>query len=422
MNKTGTVPAEKKKGIQTVVEALPITKPPLVSEQVKEYMRGEGIDAWVSYQYSDRLRNDAMSRVFRVPEGLTNATTSVFFADGREPLVFVARIEAPKFAHFREFGTVVPCTNADEFKRLFAERVRGCKRIAMEYGNDIFVPSALVPARLKEFVQDATKAEIVPSVGVVQHAVVPLSDEALAEHKNAALKLYRIMDDCTKMIYDGAESGKPVTEHEVGEFIAKRYGELGLVTCHNAAVVAVNGHIADVHYKAAKEGSAEIRKGDVVLIDIWAKSDKPEAAYADITWMCFVGRRRDIPKRYADAFRVQAEASQMAVDCIRKAFAERKPLIPREIDAIARSHILKSGYPDYPHGTGHSLGTADVHGDGVKLNQVETFPLVPRSCYTIEPGIYAGNYGARTEINFYLDPKKGPVLTTPVQKEIVCLY
>ena len=117
----GKTEASGKNEVQSAVDALPITKPPLVSEQVRKYMTAEKIDAWVSYQYSDKLGNDAMSAVFRVPKGLTNATTSVFFSDGREPLLFVARIEAPKFEHFKEYGTVVPCTDADEFMKLFAE-------------------------------------------------------------------------------------------------------------------------------------------------------------------------------------------------------------------------------------------------------------------------------------------------------------
>ncbi len=426
-----TIHADGKNDVQTAVGALPITKPPLVSEQVTKYMKAEKIDAWISFQYSDKLKNDAMSKTFHVPKGLTNATTSVFFADGREPLLFVARIEAPKFEHFKEYGTVIPCTDADEFMKLFAEKVTGCKKIAMEYGENMLSASALVPARVKESVQKATNAEIVPSMGVIQHAVVPLSPPAFREHEDAVAKLDRIMEGCMKLIRDGVENGKPVTEYGLREFISKKYKEFGMVSSHIQHVVAVNEHIANIHYEAPEKGSAEIRKGDVVLIDIWAKNDKEDAAYADITWMCFVGKEKDIPKKYADAFKVQVEASHMAMDHIKKAFKEGKPIIPCEVDAVARNHILKNGYPDYPHSTGHNLGTGSAQGEGVMISKKLTFPLVPYSCYTIEPGIYVTEiengtenflYGARTEFNFYLQPIAGPTITSRVQKEMVCLY
>jgi hypothetical protein len=41
-----------------------------------------------------------------------------------------------------------------------------------------------------------------------------------------------------------------------------------------------------------------MRRGDLVLLDLWAKlSDEPEAVYYDITWMAFCGD--EVPERCA---------------------------------------------------------------------------------------------------------------------------
>lgn len=421
--KAKVVDDSSKNGVQQAVKAAPIAREKeLVSSQVFDYMNKEKIDAWISYQFSDKVKNEPMTNVFKIPNGLTTAIVSVLFADDRAPLLFVAKMESTKFEYFKEYGELITYVDQKDFVALFKEKVAGCKKIAMEYAaEEILAPG--VPATLKGFVQRAAKAKVVSSIGVIQNAVVPVSEEALAEHRLAAVRLQGIIDDCFAMIRAGIYQ-KPVTEYEVQQFILSRYKALGMATCHNAPIVAVNGHIADVHYEAKEKGSAEIKKGDVVLIDVWAKNDRPNAAYADMTQMCFVGERKDIPENYAKAFKVQVHATERALAYIEEKIKQGKPIIPWKVDMNARSWITQHGYPEFPHSTGHNMVTQDVHGPGIRLGKLMGYPLTLNSLYTIEPGIYVPEgkppFGARTEFDIYLS-QKGVVVTTPVQKEIACL-
>src|SRR5438067_1971055 len=76
----------------------------------------------------------------------------------------------------------------------------------------------------------------------------------------------------------------------------------GLVTDH-PPIVAVGPHSGDPHY-APQSGPNDtpIREGDFVLIDLWAKLDKPRAVYSDLTWTCFVGNQ--VPPRYEEIFQI----------------------------------------------------------------------------------------------------------------------
>ena len=63
-----------------------------------------------------------------------------------------------------------------------------------------------------------------------------------------------------------------------------------------APIAAVNAHSADPHYgPSAEGGSAPIRPGDLVLIDLWAKQAPVPGGVCDITWTGFVGTNGRLP-------------------------------------------------------------------------------------------------------------------------------
>ena len=93
------------------------------------------------------------------------------------------------------------------------------------------------------------------------------------------------------------------------------------------------------------------------------------------------------------------------------------------MDKAARGVIEKAGYGKYFfHRTGHSIGES-VHGNGANMDGLETHDvrhLIPRTCTSIEPGIYLPEFGIRTEVNVYIADREARV-TGPVQNEILAL-
>ena len=72
------------------------------------------------------------------------------------------------------------------------------------------------------------------------------------------------------------------------------------------------------------------------------------------------------------------------------------------------------------HRTGHSIGES-VHGNGANIDDLETHEeraILPRTAFSIEPGIYLPEFGVRSEVNVYVDERKARV-TGAIQREIV---
>ncbi|NBC17580.1 MAG: aminopeptidase P family protein, partial [Bacteroidetes bacterium] len=39
--------------------------------------------------------------------------------------------------------------------------------------------------------------------------------------------------------------------------------------------------------------------------------------------------------------------------------------------------------------------------------------------FSVEPGIYLPEFGVRSEIDMYVDPNEGPIVTTAMQQEVI---
>jgi len=186
-------------------------------------------------------------------------------------------------------------------------------------------------------------------------------------------------------------------------------------------VVAVDHHSSDPHYLPQQSSASTITHGSWLLIDLWAKERTPEAVFADLTWVGYVGR--EVPAKYKAAFEVVTGARDKAIDFLSKRFTDGNLPMGWEVDNIARNYISDRGYGEYfTHRLGHSLGIK-VHGDAVNLDSWETYDnrvIMPGLGVTVEPGIYMHDFGVRSEINLYIS-ETGPYVTSKVQDQIVLI-
>lgn len=160
-----------------------------------------------------------------------------------------------------------------------------------------------------------------------------------------------------------------------------------------------------------------------MLIDLWAKRAEPGSVYADITWTGFVGQVT--PTHHCEIFDTVREARDAALAFVRARVEAREFPCGWEVDEVCRQVIRAAGYGDrFVHRTGHSIGE-EVHGNGANLDNLETHDarrLIPRTCFSIEPGIYlSGQFGIRSELDVYLSDCEALVFGQPVQTQLVAI-
>ena len=91
------------------------------------------------------------------------------------------------------------------------------------------------------------------------------------------------------------------------------------------------------------------------------------------------------------------------------------------VDGATRLVIEDAGYGEFfIHRTGHNIGT-ETHGNGAHMDDLETKEdrlVLPRTCFSIEPGIYLEEFGIRSEINVFIDTDAKVHVTGGIQTEV----
>jgi Xaa-Pro aminopeptidase len=378
----------------------------------QEGMGEAGLDGWLLYDFQGK--NPIFWQLLGVPRHTTRRCYLLVPRQG-EPRLLVHRIDASALAPFGiETETYLTWQQLAERLPRFLD---GRRRLAMDYAPGCVLPVvSRADAGTVELVR-SLGVEVVSSADLVQAAVARWSARDLEEHRSAAAKLMASLDELWEHVRRAGDGR--LTEHAAQQFLLGRFAERGLTT-EDPPVVAVNGHAGDPHYEPTAERPTPIRRGDWLLVDLWARENRPGTVYADSTWVACLGQPSDEQQRVFDAV---VRARDAAVERIRESFRRGEPVQGWQVDRAAREVVEAAGYGEqFTHRTGHSLGQ-QVHGPGVNLDDFETHDtrtLIPGVAVTVEPGVYRDDFGVRSEINVVMTGE-GPLVTLPEQREVTRL-
>jgi Xaa-Pro dipeptidase len=146
---------------------------------------------------------------------------------------------------------------------------------------------AMVDAGTVELVR-SLGVEVVSSAELIQHFEARWSAEALESHLEAGRRVDRVRAQAFEMVREITRGGGVTQEFAVAQFVREGFAKAGLFA-EDGPIVGVNANAANPHYEPTAEITSEIRSGDLVLLDMWAKLDRPGAVYYDITWTGFCG-------------------------------------------------------------------------------------------------------------------------------------
>src|SRR5216683_610070 len=357
-------------------------------EEIAQALREAELDGWLFYDF--RMSDPLAYRILGLPEhGLTTRRWFYFIPASGTPQALVSAVEAHRLDALPT-ATRVP----------YASRV---------------------DAGTVELVR-ATGVEVVTAADLVQRFEATLSPAQLDGHRRAATALREIAHETFAEIARRVRANLPCTEFSIQRFVLERIAARGMRT-DEAPIVAVNANAANPHFSVTEKTDTPIRRGDLVLLDLFAKETAPDSIYGDLTWMGFVGER--VPDEYARTFAIVARARDAAVELIQSRVGERQPVSGEDADRAAREIIEQAGFGDaFVHRTGHSIGR-EVHGTGANLDSLETRDhrmLIEQTCFSVEPGIYLnGRFGIRSELDMTIEDGHADVSAAPAQDEIIPL-
>jgi Xaa-Pro dipeptidase len=386
-------------------------------EKIQAALRERGLGGWLFCDFHNR--DQLAYRILGLdPAKMTTRRWFYFIPARGEPRKLVHSVEKGRLDSLPGSKTVyLP------WEKLHAllKRILGRpKKIAMQYSPKNNIPYvSLVDAGIVELVRSFGH-KVVTSADLVQLFEAVINEEGYRLHKEAGVLVDRIRSEAFRHIREAIAARNGMTEYDLQQFIMRRFKDDGLAT-DDPPIVGTNDHPADPHFEPTPSNAHVFKRGDTVLIDLWAKKDVPGGIYYDITWVGFIG---DAPSpKYAELFGVVRSARDAAIEFVKSKFAGREKCYGWQVDDVCRGVVKKAGYGKYfVHRTGHSIGE-EVHGNGVNIDNLETKDerqLMPGCCFSIEPGIYLeGEMAVRTEVNVFIRHDGQAEVTGEVQRELV---
>jgi Xaa-Pro dipeptidase len=383
---------------------------------VQQDLKAARLDGWLFYDF--RGRDPIALRILQLPPGMRTRRWFYFVPTKGVPRKLVHKIEAESLAALP--GETLYYAGQNELHANLQELVGDAQSIAMQYSPRNAIPYvSTVDAGMVELVR-SVGPRIYTSADLVQKYEACWTAEQLESHLAAGEVVDRIIREAFQLAAKGARDGRPLTEYVLKQWILKEFDVAGLMA-EEGPDVAVGPNASDPHYAPVEGRAAPIREGQLLLLDVWAKKKTPGSVYYDVTWTGFLGTK--VPEEHAKVFAVVREARDKAIELIRSTIAKGRPLQGWQVDNAARGVINDAGYGKYFfHRTGHNIGES-VHGNGVNMDGLETKDtrhLIPRTCTSIEPGIYLREFGMRSEVNVYIGERETRV-TGAVQQEILPL-
>lgn len=409
-------PAPPKKGPQDPYGP-PTDAPPTIVPRVglsdipavQGLLAVQRLDAWLLF---DRDRENPIAVHLVAPAGHPTRPWFYMIPASGEPIALVHSAELRSFDQLP--GKKLTYTGYRDFDKQLRGMLKGVKSVAVEYSPKAAVPSvSRVDAGTLEVIR-AAGVTVRSSETLVQFTKAIWGDAGRTAHYVAVHHLVELRKDALSFVTKQLQSGAAVTEYDVQQRLVRGMSVRGLVGA--PPVVAAGANTADPYYVPTAAKAARIKRGDLVVISLAAKVDKPEAIYAAQTWCAVADAAAS--EAHVHAFEAVTQARDQALALVMERIKKHRPVTGAEVDQATRALFKKAGLVDHVmHRTGHSIDS-DLQGGGADLDDFEVKDsriLTPGTGFTVGPGLYwAGQFGVRTEVTVYLAPS-GPEVTTPSQ-------
>ena len=373
-----------------------------------------GLDGWLLYDFRG---TNAIAHGLLGFEGLVSRRVFAFIPREGTPIGIQHAIEPGPWA---KWPTSWPLRVYSGWRALEQElhALIAGKRVAMEYSAGDAIPYLdRIPAGVLEMVR-ATGATVVSSADLVSAVYATWTPAQLASHIRAAEVIRTVALDAIATAGAMVTAGTPIAEHVLQQQILDAFARAGLETDHGPDVAASES-AANPHYAPSAASPRLIQRGDLLLIDLWAR--EKGGVYADQTWMASLGAPS---ARVVTVWEAVRDARDAALALLTTRIAAGEPARGGEADDAARAVITDRGFgAQFWHRTGHSIDSRELHGSGPQIDNLESRDdrlLIPGVGFSIEPGIYIpGELGVRSEVNCFVG--EDALLITPgkIQRDLM---
>ena len=258
------------------------------------------LDAWLLYERD--ASNPSAVRLVK-PAGRPQRPWFYLIPARGEPTALMHTSEARNFEHLA--GKKLTYVGYRDLDKQMRAMLKGVKSVAVEYSPKAAVPNvSRVDAGTVENIR-AAGVQVRSSDTLVQYTKAIWGDAGRTAHYVAVHHVTELRKEALAFVAKKLRAREPVSEYDVQQRLSHNMTVRGLAG--PPPVVAAGVNTADPYYVPTAAKTAPINPGDVIVIGIAAKVDKPDGIYAAQTWVAVADKT--VPEQVAKAFEQASLAS-----------------------------------------------------------------------------------------------------------------
>ncbi|HEV3007129.1 MAG TPA: Xaa-Pro peptidase family protein [Pirellulales bacterium] len=384
------------------------------ADQAQALLQETKLDCWLIFARETDIHPDP--GVELVVGAAVVRNSAFLFGAGGERIAIVARFDVANVRATGVFGEVIGYDEDIQGPLLAALRRIDPRQVGLNYSTDDVTADGLTHGHwllLNDLLRDTPYVtRLTSAAGLLSRLRGRKSPGEIDRIRRAVAVTEEILDLVAGQCRPGA------SERQLANFVHQEFRRRSVVPawpCDSCPVVNVGPASEPGH--ASPRDDLRIEPGHLVHIDMGVRHD---GYCSDLqrTWYVVPPGATTPPEDVERAFRTVVRAIEAGAAVLRPGVRGY------EVDAAARRVVVEAGYPEYKHGTGHSLGRA-VHDGGTGLGP--RWPCYGRTTegiveannvYTLELGVTtaAGFVGIEEDVMVTAD---GCEFLSTFQRELI---
>jgi Xaa-Pro aminopeptidase len=384
-------------------------------DQAKGILREEEIDIWLTFVRESEVNPDpAMDLIL----GANCTWQSAFIvpADGKA----VAVVGSLDEARIRETGGYEVVGYTKSIKESLVNRLEGLapRKIAVNFSENDNMADGLSHGMFLTLQRHLEGTPFSGRLVSSESLIAKLRGRKSPDEIRRIGKNVELTEELFSRVSRIMKPG--LTEKDVAAFLLKEVDAEGVETSWERELcpsVFTGPESAGAH---AGPTDRRIEEGHVLNIDFGTRSEK-YCSDLQRTWYFLKKGEKKAPQAVTRAFETIRDSIALAAEKIRPGMEGR------EIDALARNHIIGKGYDEFPHALGHQVGQKAHDGGGLLCPEWERYGRLPylkieeNQVYTLEPRITIGGFGIATAEEIIVVRKNGGEFLSHPQREVILI-
>lgn len=366
----------------------------MIDEKIQQavgILKEKQVDMWLTFVRETGVMADPVMD-FIAGAGVTWQSAFIITAKG-DTLAIVGNLDEAAMKSRGNYKEVVSYVQSIREVFLNALKRFDPEKIAINYSLGVPTADGLSTGmylQLLEYLQDTPyKDRLVSSEGIISALRGRKTPEEIKRMKEAI----RITLEIFRMAGNFIKAGR--TEAEIAAFVLAEVEKRGLETAwdrEHCPAVFSGPDTAGAH---AAPTDRKVEPGHIINMDFGVKY-RDYCSDLQRTWYVLRPGETEAPAPVQRGFRVLKES-------IDKAAAALKPgVMGKDIDHIARQHLIDNGFQEYPHALGHQVGRQAHDGAALlgpvweRYRSTPFLPIEKGQVFTIEPRLTVAGHGVVT--------------------------